>query len=50
MRYEFRLGMAWSDTQQLQQVQRVHVGPLFDVFRARLDDRDVAIKRRSATT
>lgn len=49
MRYECRLGMAWSDTQQLQQVRRVHVGPLFEVFRARLGDRDVAIKRHSAT-
>lgn len=49
MRYECCLGMAWSDTQQLQQVRRVHVGPWFDVFRAGLDDRDVAIKRHSAT-
>lgn len=42
--------MASFGTQQLQQVQRVHVGPLFDVFRARLGGRDVAIKRRGATT
>jgi len=49
MRYECRLVMAWFPDQQLRQVQRVHVGPLFEVLRARLGGRDVAIKRYGAT-
>src|SRR6185436_2183934 len=49
MRYECRLVMAWFPDQQLRQVQRVHVGPLFEVLRASLGGRDVAIKRYGAT-
>jgi len=40
---------SWFDDRRLHRPQRVHAGPLFDVFRATLGNRDVAVKRHVLT-